>query len=151
MEKDVIWLEFLSPWTFTPSVLPSKGDKRGEAGKRQRGKKNGLKRSDLTQVYWIHAWSRPPSGSGSDVWPLGLISQTREEKKVVELSRPQLLISGENIWALQPRVASNRKEEIWSHFGVKCTRGKWIHPKIAFTIIAKPNRGKSFAISLQQK
>ena len=48
---DVIWLEFKSPWTFTPSVPPSEGDKRGEPGQRQRGKnRNGLKRSDLTQV-----------------------------------------------------------------------------------------------------
>lgn len=117
VEKDVIGLEFSSPRTFAPSVLLSEGNKRGEAGQRQRGKRNGLKRSDLTQVYWIHAWSRPPSESGADVWPLGLISHMREEKKVVEPSRPQLLISEENIWVLQPTVASYREEEIWSHFG----------------------------------
>lgn len=40
----------------------------------------GLRRSDLTRVYWIHAWSRAPSESGADISPLGFTSQTREGK-----------------------------------------------------------------------
>lgn len=94
-EKSTVeWGRCNSTWILVPTDVCSPGwFLQREIRQRQRGKKNELKRSNLTQVYWIHAWSRPPSKSGADVWPLDLISQTREKKKVAEPSWPQLLIS----------------------------------------------------------
>lgn len=90
VQKDVIRLEFQSRRMFTLSVSPPEEDKRATT---EGQKETGLKRSNLTQVYWIHASRHPTKRERS--WRLTArphISDGGEEREAVEPGRPALAI-----------------------------------------------------------